>query len=92
MDDFSTLPKTFFDLLRKSQALEDIDTKVLEVYFAEIAEDETLIPELVCVIGPGPFMSMVEYFGGMSMTIPKPEDILRRVKAANKEQENDATQ
>lgn len=84
MGDSSVAPKILYDLLNKADALEGLTPDTVWQFLTILNEDESFLPEVVAMVGPATFTLLVKHIGGQTIRIPKPEDILRRVKRANK--------
>ena len=48
-----------------------------------LSTEESLIPELVAILGPQNFVVLVQYFGGHTLAIPKASTILQKVNNDN---------
>jgi hypothetical protein len=73
------LPPIFVELIENADNLAALDEKTWEEFFCLLGEDETLLPELVAVLGPQNFMVLVQYFGGQTIRLPRAGEILKRV-------------
>lgn len=80
----SPVPKILYDLLNRADKLEELTPETLWEYFELLNDDESFIPEVVAMLGPVTFAMLVQHLGGQVVRVPKPEDILRRVKKARK--------
>lgn len=80
MKDVLYMPKIFQELITKMDNVDDLTDDQLNAYFGLIAEDTNFIPELVSIIGPDNFKTLVYYLGGNVMKIPKVQDIIRAVR------------
>jgi hypothetical protein len=45
-----------------------------------LEEDESFLPELISMLGPDAYTDIAYYFGGSTIRIPQPRDIIRQVK------------
>jgi hypothetical protein len=84
MGDISVVPKILYDLLDQAEALEGLTPEIMWEYLATLNEDESFIPDLVAIVGPSTFALLVKHLSGQAFRVPKPEDILRKVKRARK--------
>jgi len=80
MDNPNILPPIFGELISLADKVGQIDENVIEAYCLSLDDDESFMPELVGIIGPMAFQMLVCYYGGQSMRIPCPEDILAKLK------------
>ena len=80
MDNPNILPPVFGELINLADHVAKIDDKVIEAYCLSLDDDESFVPELIGIIGPMAFQMLVCYYGGQSMRIPFPEEILDRLK------------
>jgi len=80
MPEPSLLPPIFRELIDAADNLEKLTPEAWESFYSAIGEDENLLPELVCVLGPNTFETLIRYFGGQTLKLPKPGDILRKGK------------
>jgi len=83
MDDSNLLPMVFGELIERANKIEQLTDVVMAEYYAAINNDESLIPEVVSILGPNTFELLVKYFGGHTIRIPKSEDILATVRRNN---------
>ena len=74
------VPKVLYGLLEQVDTLENLTPEVTWQFVFSLNDDESFLPELVAAIGPDNFLLLVKHLGGQSIRIPKPDDILRRVK------------
>ena len=80
MDNPNILPPIFGELINSADYVAQIDAKVIEAYCLSLDDEESFMPELIGIIGPMAFKMLVCYYGGQSMRIPLPEDILSKLK------------
>lgn len=80
----SSIPKILYDLLDRAEKLDDLTPETMWEYLGLLNEDESFLPEVVAIVGPVTFTMMVQHIGGQSVKLPKPEDIIRKVKRARK--------
>jgi len=73
----------FGELIERANKIEQLTDVVMAEYYAAINNDESLIPEVVSILGPNTFELLVKYFGGHTIRIPKSEDILATVRRNN---------
>ena len=78
MPEPSLLPPIFRELIDAADNLEKLTPEVWDSFYGAIGEDESLIPELVCVLGPHTFEVLIQYFGGQTLKLPKAGDIVSR--------------
>lgn len=80
MDDTNILPPVFGELITQADRVAQIDGTVIEGYCMTLDDEESFVPELMGVIGPMAFQQLVCYYGGQSIRIPRPEEILDKMK------------
>lgn len=80
----SSVPKILYDLLNRAEKLDDLAPDTVWEYLELLNEDESFLPEVVAIVGPATFTLLVQHMGGQSVRVPKPEDIIRKVKRARK--------
>ena len=80
MDDTNILPPVFGELITLADQIAQTDEKVIEAYCMTLNDEESFVPELVGVIGPMAFRLLVCYYGGQSIRIPCPEEVLNTLK------------
>jgi hypothetical protein len=78
MNEPSILPPIFKELIDIADNLDKLTPEVLDGYYAAVGEDESLIPELISVLGPHTFETLIRYFGGHTIKLPKVGDIVAR--------------
>lgn len=83
MDDITILPVVFDELIERANKIEQLTDAVMADYYAAINGDESLIPEVISILGPNTFELLVKYFGGHTIQIPKSDDILATVRRNN---------
>lgn len=77
------LPAVFKELIDNADNLDSLTEETWEAFYALLATDETLLAELVSVLGPANFVVLVQYFGGQTIKLPKAGEILKKVKNDN---------
>jgi len=80
MDECNILPPIFRELAEKADRLGNIDREMILEYSCTLNDDQSFLPEIFSIVGPENFGLLVRNFGGQSIRIPKPEDILMAVK------------
>ncbi len=80
MDNLNILPPIFGELIALADQVAQIDAKVIESYCLSLDDEESFMPELVGIIGPMALQMLVCYYGGQTIRIPLPEDILGKLK------------
>lgn len=83
MENSSILPVVFTELIERVNKIEQLNCSVMSEYYASINSEESLVPELVSLLGPDSFELLVKYLGGYTIRIPKTEDILATVRRNN---------
>jgi hypothetical protein len=80
MDPENNLPQIFYDMLDKADVTDKLTSDIIATYCEGIQEDESFLPDLLAVIGPEAFETMVKYHGGQTFHVPRAEEILSKVK------------
>lgn len=84
MDGNDLIPEIFMSLMDQADKLAELDESTMNRYYEVIGEAHTFIPELVSIIGPDAFGLLVKHYGGRSLTIPTPDQILKTVRKHEK--------
>lgn len=86
MDDVAPI---FRKLLSRNEKMDNIkEDDVLDEYIAFLKDEESYLYDLYNLVGPEIFLVLVEYFGGLTLSIPKPSEILRKSKRFSNYKEN----
>ena len=80
MDPENNLPQIFYDMLDKADTADKLTSDIIANYCESIQEEESFLPDLLDVIGPEAFETMVKYHGGQTFYVPGVEEILAKVK------------
>ena len=73
----TTLPKALVDLVTHLDKADAITPEMVHQYAQLTATQESLIPDLIDLIGEKHFWAVVTHLGGNVLRIPKPQDVLR---------------
>jgi len=80
MSDSYLVPKLFTDLINQVGLEQELTPEVEQAYFAAIGSDESLLPELACILGPQPFFGLITHLGGQTLKVPRVSDVIRLAK------------
>jgi len=79
MSDLS-IPPIFKDLLDQTSKQLSLTPEIMDSYFEYLNDDESFIPELVAIVGPVSFITLIKSLGGQTIQIPRAEEILKIIR------------
>lgn len=80
MDPENNLPQIFYDMLDRSSIVDKLTVDTIAQYCACIQEEENFLPDLLSIVGPEAFESMIKYHGGQHFYVPRAEEVIAKVK------------
>ena len=80
MDSDTNLPQIFYDLLDKATVADRISSDTIQQYCDKVREEESFLPDLLDIVGLEAFETMVQYHGGQKIQIPRPEEVIAKVR------------
>lgn len=89
MDKSVEIPPVLKDILSRIEVGDVLSEEDFISFFEVIGEQESFLPELVCVVGLETFMSLVSVLGGTTIKIPEMQEISRAVKRYSREGKNE---
>jgi hypothetical protein len=79
MEPENNLPQVFYDMLDRVNISDKLNQDIITEYCTHIQGDETFLPDLLSIVGPEAFESMVRYHGGQYFYVPRADEVLTKV-------------
>jgi hypothetical protein len=79
MEPENNLPQVFYDMLDRATVSDKLNQDIIEEYCSRIQGDENFLPDLLSIVGPEAFETMVKYHGGQHFCVPRAAEVIAKV-------------